>query len=124
MKNIKGQQDKIELLNCHLESQKCNPHLTKINKSYVLAHSYHLEKDYFNTIRSLKSAFQIATELSDTTCVHCASFFRATLKESLENINGELKKMSTGLFAKKRYRSSYIESCNVLNDFKKADYNF
>ncbi len=121
MKNSNGDQNKIELLSCHLNSQRCNHHLKEINRSYSLAHNYHLEKDYFNSIRSLKSAFKIAEELKETTCLNCASFFQSTLTESLENINSELKRMSTGLFAKKRYRSSYIESCNILNEIRNTN---
>jgi len=119
MKNSIGEQGKIELLSCHLNSQRCSHHLTEINRSYAQANNYRLEKDYFNSIRSLKSAFKIATELKETTCLNCASFFQSTLTESLENINSELKSMSTGLFAKKKYRISYIESCNVLSEIKK-----
>ncbi len=118
MKNKRGTQNKIELLNCHLNSPKCKHHLSLINQNYALAHDFLVEKDYFNSINSLKCAFKIATGINDTSCMSCARFFRNTLTESLENISGELKKMSSGLFAKKQYRTVYAEACNVLNEFK------
>lgn len=113
-----GNNDKIELLGCHLGSQKCKKHLVLINKSYNNAGNYLLEKDYLNSISSLKSAYNVASELRDSTCSKCAALFRLTITNSLENINKELAVMTSGIFRKKRYQKSYIESCNALTEFK------
>lgn len=76
---------------------------------------------YLNSIESLKSAFKKASELQESPCEKCAVFFRSTITHSLENMNEELNKMTSGIFRKKRYLSVYNESCNVLNDFKGKD---
>jgi hypothetical protein len=118
---IEGNQNKIELLNCSLESQNCKEHLLIINKSYTNARNFHLEKDYLNSIESLKSAFYKASELKESPCSKCSLFFRFTIMQSLENINKELRDLTSGIFRKKRYQLIYKESCNILNDFKQKD---
>ena len=117
----KENNNKIELLNCQLSTQKCEKHLTLINKSYINASNYHLDKDYLNSINSLKRAYNKACELKDSSCSKCSAFFRLTITNSLENINQELSGLTTGVFRKKRYQHSYIESCNALNELKNKD---
>jgi len=113
-------QDKIELLVCNSGSQNCKEHLLTINKCYIEANNYHLEKDYLNYIESLKNAFFMTSGLQEASCLKCADFFRSTITKSLENINEELQKLTTGLISNNRYVLSYNKSCTVLNDFKKA----
>lgn len=114
------QQVKIELLTCRAGGHNCKEHLSVINKCYSEANNYHFERDYLNSIESLKSAFFKTTELNQESCVRCAGLFRLTITQSLENINNELQNLTTGLFGKKRYKTSYIASCNVLNEIKKG----
>jgi hypothetical protein len=121
-KLIVDNRSKIELLSCQLETQKCKEHLSFINSSYYNAGNFHLEKDYLNSIESLKSAFIKASELKETSCSKCAEFFQLTITHSLENLNEELQKITTGLLRKKRYKKCYLESCKVLHDFKHADH--
>jgi len=110
--------NKIELLNCQSGGRNCKSHLSLINQKYSYAHESLIEKDYKNSINALKDAFYIATEIHESSCLSCAAFFRTTLTESLEKINKELHKMTSGVFKKKRYEPIYIESCNVLEEFK------
>lgn len=119
--NRNGAQNKIELLKCQLEYQKCKEHLSLINENYYVANNYHAEKDYKNSIESLKSAFNITSQLKESPCSTCAIFFRSTITQSLENMNNELRIMTSGIFKKKRYQMVYNESCEILNDFKKND---
>jgi hypothetical protein len=109
---------KIELLVCRAGGKNCKEHLSVINDCYVEAGNYHLEKDYLNSIESLKCAFLKTTELNQDSCVNCAKLFRSTITRSLENINTELKTLTTGFFRKKRYRESYITSGKVLHEIK------
>jgi hypothetical protein len=111
--------NKIELLVCKTGSQNCREHLSIINKCYIEATEYHLEKDYLNSIESLKSAFFNTTGLKEDSCIKCADLFRSTITKSIENINDELHKMTTGLIANNAYLKSYYASCDVLNDLKK-----
>jgi hypothetical protein len=112
-------QNKIELLVCQSGGYKCKEHLSVINECYLEANNYHFEKDYLNSIKSLKRAFFSTTQLNEESCVKCAALFRSTIAQSIENINGELHNMTTGLFRKKRLLPSYKASCEVLDEIKK-----
>ena len=112
-------QNKIELLSCNSGAKQCKEHLKIINKCYSEANNYHFEKDYLNSIESLRSAFLNTTSLNEVSCVKCANLFRSTITQSIENINGELQKLTTGLFRKKRYQMSYRVSCEVLDEIRK-----
>jgi hypothetical protein len=111
-------QDKIELLSCPRKEMMCKEHLSLVNKCYVEAEHYRKEKDYERSIDTLKSAFYKTTELVDQSCSKCAELFRSTITESLENVHCELEKMSTGIFSKKRYQSSYLMADNILKEFE------
>ena len=112
-------ENKIELLSCNSGANNCKNHLLVINQCYTAANSFHLEKDYYNSIESLKNAFLMTCELREDTCIHCANLFRSTIAKSLENINIELKKLTTGIMGNKRYLKSYKKSCAVLEDVKR-----
>jgi hypothetical protein len=121
-KLVNGNFNKIELLSCGLERLKCKEHLKEINANFSDASILHNDKDYLRSIRFLKEAFYKASELKhESTCTKCSSLFRRTIAQSLQNMNQELYSMTHGMFKKKRYELSYIESCNVLNEFKKSD---
>lgn len=111
-------QDKIQLVSCPRKEMICKVHLAMVNKCYVESEQYRRDKDYDRTIDTLKSAFYKTTELIDQPCSKCALLFRSTITESLENIHGELEKMSTGLFGKKRFHSYSIMAANVLKEFE------
>jgi hypothetical protein len=112
---------KIELLVCQAGGQNCKEHLSIINDCYLNANNYHFDKDYLNSIESLKSAFFKTTDLNQDSCVNCAKLFRSTITRSLENINGELKNLTSGLLRKKRYHKSYLASCEVLKEIKQSE---
>lgn len=110
--------DKIEIVSCPFVEKKCRDYLSVVNRSHLESGRYRRDKDFQRSIEILKSAFYITTELQDPRCLKCAGLFRTTITHSLENIHGELGKMSTGLFRTKRYHASYIEAGNVLEEFK------
>ncbi len=110
---------KIELMVCQAGGHNCREHLRVINEHYSEATFYHSEKDYINSIKSLKNAYVITDDLKQDSCVRCAALFRSTITDSLQNINKELHNLTTGFFRKKRYINSYVESCNVLNELKR-----
>lgn len=116
----KGQQNKFEVLTCNVLGGSCKEHLVVINEYYLEANKYHLEKDYLNTIESLKNAFFRTNQLNENSCVKCANLFRSTITESIENIHGELQNLTTGLFRKKRYQRSFLASREVLSEIKRG----
>lgn len=112
---------KIELLVCQAGGHNCKEHLSAINDCYLEANNFHFDKDYLNSIESLKCAFFKTSDLNQDSCVNCAKLFRSTITQSLENINSELQNLTTGLFRKKRYHKSYIASREVLNEIKQSE---
>ncbi len=62
----------------------------------------------------------------DHPCTRCVRLYRSNIVESLENIHGELEKMSSGVFGNKRFHSSYIKADNLLKEFENVglDYKF
>lgn len=109
---------KIELLVCQAGGHNCKEHLSVINECYLEANNYHFDKDYLNSIESLKSAFFKTTDLNQGSCANCAKLFRSTITQSLENINMELKSLTSGLLRKNHFHRSYLASCDVLNEIK------
>ena len=112
---------KIELMVCQAGGHNCREHLRVINEHYSEATFYHSEKDYINSIKSLKNAYVITDDLNKESCIRCAALFRSTITDSLQSINKELHNLTSGFFRKKRYITSYVESCNVLNELKKTE---
>lgn len=106
--------DKIELAGGTLENKKCIEHLFLVNNSYHESDKFQRDKDFRNSIETLKKAFNKTFELEESSCIKCAEFFRSTIINSLENIHWELKKMSSGIFRTKRYESSRLEVENFL----------
>ena len=115
---LNEKQDKIELLSCPRNGRICHEHLAVVNKCYVESDHYRKEKDYERSIDTLKNAFFKTTELVESPCSKCATLFRSTITESLENIHSELESMSTGIFGKKRYQTGYQHAVKVLREFE------
>lgn len=117
-KNRNYNQNKIELLSCKRNGDRCKNHLTSINEEYSTLQTYLPDKEYQKSIEALNNAFHKTFELQEDSCSSCAKMFRSTIIRSLENIHLELKEMSEGIFKTKRYQSSYILADNVLRGIK------
>jgi hypothetical protein len=113
-------QGKIELVGCPQLGEDCKKHISQINKSFLSSDRFWRDKDYPQAIDELKSAFYTSNKFMDTSCTSCLELFHATIIRSLENIHQDLYRMSTGLFSRKRYQSSYELATGVLEEFKKA----
>lgn len=112
-------QEHIELESCRYNGSNCHDHRKLINNKISSAKTYFLNKDYPRAIKELKLAFEKTDDLNQPTCLQCARFFRLTIAKSMENLHDDLKKMSTGFFGYKRYKSSYLMAGNTLAEFKK-----
>jgi hypothetical protein len=115
---LNEKQDKIELLSCPRNGIICQEHLVVVNKCYVESEHYRKERDFERSIDTLKSAFYKTTELVESPCSKCASLFRLTITESMENMHNELENITTGFFGKKRYQASYLLAGKVLREFE------
>jgi hypothetical protein len=115
---LNEKQDKIELVSCPRKGIICQEHLAVVNKCYVESEHYMKERDFERSIDTLKSAFYKTTELVESPCLKCASLFRSTITETMVDMHKELGKLSTGIFSKKRYQTSYQLAGKVLNEFE------
>lgn len=116
---INDKQDKIEVVDCPRDGRNCMEHRSVINQSY-LESNHHLDsKDYHRAIEALKGAFYKTTELKEPTCQNCVKLFQQTITQSLEEIQANLHKMTTGIFKAKRFQSSYELATSVLEEIKR-----
>ena len=114
-----GKNNKIELVSCPRKGKNCHEHLNMINHRFNESIIYQGEKNYRMSVELLKSAFEETLKLQESTCVACATLYRATIIESLENTHKDLRKMSSGLFRSGRYKGSYIMVDGILQDLRK-----
>jgi hypothetical protein len=110
----------VELVSCPLREMICNVHLTAINNNLIESENFRKEKDFNNSIETLRSAFQKSTELLNHPCTDCAQHFRSKIFESLESITYELEKRSKGIFSRKKINSSYLKANSLLKEFELA----
>ena len=117
---VDKKQDPIELLFCPLKEKGsiCKEHRAVINQSILASRRHVLHKEYQVSIAELKTAFYKTTELKEDTCQRCAVFFRSTIAQSMEQIHGDLRRMTTGLFKAKRYLPTFELADEVLTEFK------
>jgi hypothetical protein len=121
---IDGRQEKIELVNCPLREMMCDTHLSKINKSYIEAEKQRKEKDFMSSIDNLKSAFYKTSELINHPCARCVHNYRSIIIDSLENINKELDRTTSGIFGNKRLLPTFLKSSALLEEFKNLRLSF
>ena len=115
---LNDKKEEIELVSCPLKDMMCKFNLISVNKSYAQSEEYHKDKDFYMAIETLKIAFNKTTELMGYPCSRCVQLYRSNIVESLENIHGELGKMSTGIFGDKSYQTSYLKAGSVLKEFE------
>ncbi len=114
-------QDKIEVVNCPRKDMICQKQLSVVNNCYVLSEQYFKDKEFHRSIDALLDAFNTTKELTETPCSGCAKVFRSTITESMSNMHHDLKKMTSGFFAKKSYKPSCEKAAEVLEKFKKEN---
>lgn len=116
---FKDKQDKFELVSCPAKGKVCQEQLLVINKCYVESEQYYRDKDFHRSVDTLKEAFYKTFELNEPPCAKCALHFRSTITESLENVHGELTKLTSGFFANKKHQPSCEKAAETLVEFKK-----
>jgi hypothetical protein len=121
--SLSDSHDKIEVVSCPRKEMICQGHLAIINRCYVLSEQSFKDKNFDQSIDTLKDAYYKTMEIVDTPCIGCAKLFRSTITESLENMHTELEKMTSGIFGKKSYQPSKKKAIDVLNEFEKMKLN-
>ena len=115
---VGAQKGKITLVSCPGGGNICSQHLVNINKNFHESEKYRLEKNYSRAFDLLKEAYQTTHDLQKESCLRCATMFRSTIARTVENMQTELHKMSTGLFKNKRYKEVYVEAGKILQEMK------
>jgi len=105
-----SKQEKFELVSCPINEKFCNKIRPAINKDYLVAQQYHLNKDYQKSIETLKSAYSKTLVLREPACAGCAKFFQDTIQQYLGEIQKEQKKVSFGFLNFKRHRIEIAHS--------------
>jgi hypothetical protein len=113
-----NKQEKFELVSCPIKEKFCKELRPAINKDYLVAQQFYLNKDYQKSIESLKSAYSKTWVLKEHACANCAKLFRVTISQSLENIQNEQHKTSFSLFRSKRYQLDSLQLDPVLKEIK------
>lgn len=106
--------DKIEFTGCKLSGKFCLNILPEINDHFRESDLLYRDRDFNRAIDALEMAWHKAAEIKGSDCQMCVLFFQATVVQSLESIHSELEKMTSGIFATKRYQSCYIKADELL----------
>jgi len=111
----------IEVESCPIDVMFCTEHLAFINKRMRFSRSHWINKNYLLAIEELKLAYNKTTELNQTPCVQCADLFRSTITNSLESIQEDLNRMTTGFFRARRFQASCELANRTLKEFKEKN---
>lgn len=117
---MSNRQDKIEVVSCPRNEMICQKQLAVVNNSYVLSEQHFKDKEFHRSMDYLLDAFNTTKELTESPCAKCAKVFRATITESMVNMHGDLKKMSSGFFGKKSYKPSCEKAAKIIEEFEKV----
>ena len=111
-----NKQEKFELVSCPINEKFCKELRPAINKDYLVAQQFHLNKDYQKSIETLKSAYSKTLVLREPACAGCAEFFRDTIKQYMGEIQTEQKKTSIGFLNFKRHKLFQSSMETVLTE--------
>lgn len=98
----------IKLEYCKEDGESCSSQLNAVNKNLVLARKLIEEKEYSKALQEINSAFNITYEIERPGCQKCAKLFRNTILNSLKQIIDDLKKTTSGIFAKKSLKPDLL----------------
>lgn len=108
----------IHLESCPQNGDNCKAHRAVINECLKNSFDYLLESHYEKSIDELKTAYEKTLDMEQETCAKCAELFRLRITASLEQIQGELQKMTTGFFKSSRHKPSLEHATTVINELK------
>ncbi|WP_430974567.1 hypothetical protein [Sunxiuqinia rutila] len=114
-----GQYEPIQFVSCQFNGSRCVKQRETINQCLFNSYDSLINKEYDESIESLKDAYNETEEITGTPCALCAQLFRSRISDSLEQIHGELHRMTTGFFRWDVYKPSYELASSVRNEFRK-----
>lgn len=103
---------------CSIKGVECKPVIDTINKSLALSLKFIEKKEYTRALSEIKVSHASTFTLTNGTCLACARLFRQIVEERLELIITDLKKMTTGLFARKSLKYDLEEAQKLYSELK------
>ena len=116
-------QEPIELVSCPRGGKICDKRRSKINEGIIASRKYFQNKEYNESINELKTAFNHTNHLEEPKCQQCVELFQSTIILSMEGIQHDLQKMTTGIFGSKQYQSSLNHAKEALEELRDAKNN-
>jgi hypothetical protein len=118
---FKDNEDIIKLEYCKDKGESCNSQMKMMNSNLLLARKLIEQKEYSRALQEIKLAFTSTYQIKPEHCQKCAELFRDTILNSLKKIISDLKKLTSGFFAKKNYKFDLQEAENLLRELEKLN---
>jgi hypothetical protein len=116
VENEDDSRDIIELVSCQWNGDNCSELRPQINRLLRSARKSRLNKEYRKAIDEIVEAFYLTDRNTLEGCRGCTDFFRETMLNSVILITAELKRMSGGVFRKKRYTDVYLYASEKVDE--------
>lgn len=108
----------IRLEYCKDKGDACNSQMKTMNGNLLLARKLIEKKEYTRALQEIKYAYNSTYLIKPEQCQKCAQLFRDTIINSLKQLITDLKKMTSGLFARKVYKFDLQEAEKLLQDLE------
>ncbi|KOH45429.1 hypothetical protein [Sunxiuqinia dokdonensis] len=114
----KSSVEAIHLESCPQHGDNCKAHRAVINECLKNSFEFFMQSHYDQAVNELKKAFNETLTMEQETCAKCAELFRLRITTSLEQIQQELQKMTSGFFKSNRHKPSLEYATTVINELK------
>ncbi len=114
-----GESEPIQFVSCQFNGSKCINQRRKINQCLFKSHGSFVDKEYDDSIEKLRAAYTETLDIMGSPCASCAQLFRSRITQSMEQIHGELERMTTGFFRWDCHKPSYEVASTMINEFRK-----
>lgn len=111
----------IKLESCPRNGVRCEDQRAKINECLLNSYDFFADRKYDKSIDELKIAYDKTNDLQEMPCVHCAGLFRMRIVQSMEQIHGELQRMTTGFFKQKQYKPTLEYANTIIQEFSEKN---
>jgi hypothetical protein len=113
-----GEYEPIQFISCQFNGSRCVNQRAKINQCLFKSYDAFVDKEYDDSIEELKTAFDETHDILGSPCASCAQLFRSRITQSMEQIHGELHRMTTGFFRWDCHKPSYETANTLINEFR------
>ncbi len=115
---FRDKEEFIKLEHCKDKGDACNSQMKLMNGNLLLARKLIEKKEYTRALQEIKQAYNSTYQIKPEQCQKCAQLFRDTIMGTLKQITTDLKKMTSGLFARKMYRFDLQQAEILLRELE------